>query len=61
MQDNRRFHKAFYDNASKVEQDNFIPKHTAQNIPKGRGPRNGTRNNAVSLKYFIKTRTFNDL
>lgn len=29
MQDIRRFHEAFYSNATKVEQDNFILKHTA--------------------------------
>lgn len=57
MQDIRRFHEAFYSNKTKVDQDNFILKHTSQSKPKRQRSIKGTRSgNTVSVQYCIKTK-----
>lgn len=55
MQDIRKFHEAFYRNASKIEQDNFILKHTSQCTPKRKRPLKGIRNDRVAIYYFVKS------
>lgn len=54
MQDIRRFHNQFNSNNSKSAQDNFILKHTQQELPKR--CQAGKKSTQVVIKYFISTK-----
>lgn len=57
MQDIRRFHQAFYSTYSKIVQDQFILKHTTQQIPqRRRSLQNKREGNNVTISYFINTK-----
>lgn len=43
MQSIRRFHEAYYQNKTKIDQDKFILKHTTQSTPKRQRSVNGSR------------------
>uniref|UniRef100_A0A6P7GIE7 Uncharacterized protein LOC114342129 n=1 Tax=Diabrotica virgifera virgifera TaxID=50390 RepID=A0A6P7GIE7_DIAVI len=64
LQDVRRFHQSFYETPNKVDQDNFILKHTKQLAPAKNRKRknyerldnNVERKSCISIKYFVLTR-----
>ena len=53
-QDVKRFHAAFYQTYNKVDQDNFLNKHTRSTKPARR--RKQGRESQVSIKYYINTK-----
>ena len=60
MQDIRRFHEQFYENKTKMQQDEFILRYTTQEQPqRSRAEKEGSSRKGMTVRYFVRVRTGN--